>query len=110
MAAEWEGLVSSQAKYTPKRSCPVIRRKKGSNLGSLSRCLGIGPLLVRVFHDFPRLLAFWFTSMFVNESRNNALCSSASQEDFRLRQLDFLIGFLVGSLIAEYPNMTSDSR
>ncbi|GFW76151.1 hypothetical protein TNCV_2057981 [Trichonephila clavipes] len=44
MATEWSGLVSSHTKllwrYTPKKSCPVVRRKRAT-ASALSSYLGI---------------------------------------------------------------------
>ncbi|GFV46266.1 uncharacterized protein TNCV_3231551 [Trichonephila clavipes] len=37
----------NQWSYTPKRSCPVVRRKRVT-VSALSRCLGIGPTVTRV--------------------------------------------------------------
>ncbi|GFV36379.1 hypothetical protein TNCV_2234261 [Trichonephila clavipes] len=48
----------SQWRLTPRRSCPVVRRKRAT-ASSLSKCLGIGPTVVRGSRGFPRLLIFW---------------------------------------------------
>ncbi|GFT82697.1 uncharacterized protein TNCV_1634561 [Trichonephila clavipes] len=89
---------SSQWSYTPKKSCPVVRRKRAT-ASALSRCLGIGPTVVRVSHGFPRLLNVWVKrSIFVKECGNNALYSFEGQEDFRLIRLDSLCGFFWSAL------------
>ncbi|GFS84968.1 hypothetical protein TNCV_1305791 [Trichonephila clavipes] len=47
-------------------------------------------------------------SIFVNVCGDEVLCSSEGQGNFRLSQLGSLLGFLVGSFIAEDNNMTWD--
>ncbi|GFV28215.1 e3 ubiquitin-protein ligase HERC2 [Trichonephila clavipes] len=73
MAAEREDLVSSQWRYTPKKSCPVVRRKQ-TTASTLSRCLGVGSTVVRVSHGFPKLLGvfFYHSRIFVKACGNNA--------------------------------------
>ncbi|GFX65490.1 hypothetical protein TNCV_4735381 [Trichonephila clavipes] len=87
MAADWAGLVSSHAKPV---EVPRDRTHSGQRFQSLSKThsfLGHGSISVNVYRD-------------------NALCSSEGQGDFRLSRLDSLLGFLVGSFIAGDPNMT----
>ncbi|PRD33390.1 UNVERIFIED_CONTAM: hypothetical protein NCL1_17694 [Trichonephila clavipes] len=43
----------SQWRYTPKKSCPLVRRKRAT-ASALFRYLGIGPTVARVSHDFPK--------------------------------------------------------
>ncbi|GFT54748.1 hypothetical protein TNCV_5001211 [Trichonephila clavipes] len=78
MAANWAGLVTSQAK-----PAELYFQKVSKALG----LLGHG-------------------STFANVHGHNALRCSEVQGDFRLRRLGCLLGFLVSSLIAGYPNMT----
>ncbi|GFS63125.1 hypothetical protein TNCV_3743601 [Trichonephila clavipes] len=47
----------SQWRYTPKKKCPVVKRKWAIS-SALSRCLGIGPKVARVSHGFPKLFVF----------------------------------------------------
>ncbi|GFX58174.1 hypothetical protein TNCV_4049321 [Trichonephila clavipes] len=73
---------------------------------ALPRCLGIAPAVARVSHNFLRLLGHGRT--FINVCGYHPLCSSESQDDFRLRRLNSLLDFLVCSLITEDPNMVKD--
>ncbi|GFT69349.1 hypothetical protein TNCV_2142641 [Trichonephila clavipes] len=105
MAAEWTGLVSSQAKpvevYSQKVMPGVMR--KWATASALSRCLGIEPTMARVSKDLSFL---GHGSIFVNVCGNNTFCCSEGQRDFRLRRLGSLLCFLIDSLIAVDPNMT----
>ncbi|GFU27973.1 hypothetical protein TNCV_3153281 [Trichonephila clavipes] len=92
---------TSQWRYTLKKSCPVVRRKLAT-ASALSGYLGIGTAVSKVSHGFPRLVLFLgHCRTFFSVCGYNALCSSEGQGDFRLRRPSSLIGFLVGSLIAE---------
>ncbi|GFU37471.1 uncharacterized protein TNCV_4274131 [Trichonephila clavipes] len=95
----------SQWRHTPKKSCPVVRRKRTS---ALSRCLGIGPTVARVSHDFPKLSVLWVKTVYLSMCGVDAFCSSEGQGDFRFSQLGSLFGLLVGSFITGDPNMTWD--
>ncbi|GFU49854.1 uncharacterized protein TNCV_4686201 [Trichonephila clavipes] len=97
----------SQWRYTPKNSCPVVRRKRATAT-TLFRYLDIGPTVARVSHGFPRSLGH--DSTFVNECGNNALCSSESQENIWLSQLGSLLSFLVVSLATMDPNIRNRSQ
>ncbi|GFU13550.1 hypothetical protein TNCV_938361 [Trichonephila clavipes] len=60
MIAERAGLVSSQTRqwrYTPKKSCPVVRRMQAT-ASAVYRSLEVGPTVARVSHGFPWLLVF----------------------------------------------------
>ncbi|GFX78781.1 uncharacterized protein TNCV_1919141 [Trichonephila clavipes] len=86
------GLTSSAARpthwrYTPKKSCPVVRRKQAT-ASDLSKCLEIRPTVVS-FPWLSKSLCFLdHDSIFVNECGNNDIYSSESQGDIRLRRLE----------------------
>ncbi|GFW98794.1 hypothetical protein TNCV_2837551 [Trichonephila clavipes] len=65
---------SSQWRYTHKKSCPVVRRKRATS-SALSRCFGNWNPVARVSRGLVRLLGFW-----VNACGNKALCSSESHD------------------------------
>ncbi|GFX27590.1 hypothetical protein TNCV_4996451 [Trichonephila clavipes] len=97
----------SQWRYTPKKSCPVVRRKRAT-ASALSRCLEIG-LLVASFPWLSKTLRFLgHGSIFVNVCGDNAPCSSEGQGDFRLSQFGSLLVFWVCSFIAGALEMTWD--
>ncbi|GFW36712.1 uncharacterized protein TNCV_1220441 [Trichonephila clavipes] len=74
----------NQWRYTRKKSCPVVRRKRAT-VSAFSRCLGIGPTVARVFHGFPRLLVFWVTIVYLSMDVEIMLFAlQRFQVDFRL--------------------------
>ncbi|GFV66147.1 uncharacterized protein TNCV_2900731 [Trichonephila clavipes] len=75
----------SQWRYTPKMSCPVVRRKRVTS-SALSRCLRIVPTVANLQWLFLTLRFFGHIIIFVNVCGDNVLCSSERQGDFRLSQ------------------------
>ncbi|GFY16647.1 hypothetical protein TNCV_2787731 [Trichonephila clavipes] len=57
MVVERAGLVSSQWRYAPKQSRPMVRRKRVT-ASALSKFLGIGLTMACFSHGFPKLLVF----------------------------------------------------
>ncbi|PRD28555.1 UNVERIFIED_CONTAM: Serine/threonine-protein kinase BRSK2 [Trichonephila clavipes] len=97
----------SQWRYTPKKLCPVVRRKRPTAL-VLSRCLGVEATEARVFHGFPKLFVFFsHGNIFVNICGYNVLCSFDGQGNFQATRFGSLLRFWVSSLIAG-ANMTWD--
>ncbi|GFS62440.1 hypothetical protein TNCV_1262331 [Trichonephila clavipes] len=89
MAAEWAGVVSSQAK-------PVEVPRDWAHSGPSF------PWLSKPFHFLG------YGSIFVNVCEDDARCSSEGQENLPLSRLGSLLDFLVDSFIAGDPNMAWD--
>ncbi|GFU52209.1 hypothetical protein TNCV_3052301 [Trichonephila clavipes] len=76
-------------------------RQIPATASSLSSCIGNGSTVARVSHGFPRLLMFLVVS--VHLPIYVVINSSEGQQDFQLRRLGSLFGFLVYSLITGDP-------